>query len=167
MRLRAGIFKVLTEFQNSLRVLAWLPVFEHWRAFVEFTHGTRRWVKAQGQLVCIRTQLCKQEGIATDICRDVHWTVKLPIFVHEGVHAFIHAHEDQRHGIVRRGKNDRIVARCGNEFLNRQRDSMLSIHEFRVFKHTRFPGHVIVAVKRDQVVVQKWQVGGLGCGGHM
>src|SRR3546814_12190360 len=64
-------------------------------------------VEAQRQLFRIGLELGEQEGVATDIGRNIDRVDQLAFVVDESVDAFVQAHQRERNGIVARRNNDR------------------------------------------------------------
>src|SRR3546814_1939215 len=87
-------------------------------------------VEAQRQFFRIGLELGEQEGVATDIGRNIDRVDQLACVVDEGVDAFVEAHQRERNGIVARRKNDREKAARRHEFVRRQRDRMLANQKF-------------------------------------
>ena len=158
--------EILAELQDVLGGLARLIAVEQRFAFLELAQRFAGRIKAQRQLLRIRTQASEHERIAAHISRHIGRLAILAVVVEEHVDAFVHAHQRQRNRVRASREDDRIVVLRLAEFLGRQRDRVLVLQEMRAFQRPRAELCMVLGIERHQVVEKDRKVGGLRRTGH-
>ena len=154
---RSGLLEIFAESEDVPGGFGGLVAVEQRIAFIAFAKAARSRVEAQRQFLAVGPQLGEHERIAAHISGHIDRRIELAGAVHIDVYAFVHAHQDQRHGIFPGRKHDRIMALGLRKFFHRHGDGVLAFHEFRIVQTDRFPGAVFLAVERDQVVIKNGQ----------
>ena len=119
----AGLFELLAELENAVDLGRRRVAVEQSETALVLAHRARSRVVAQRQLVAFLVQPREQERIAADISGDIDGRVAdHPGLVEKGVGAFVEPHQRQRHRVVARREDDRIVALGKRELVDGQRN---------------------------------------------
>ena len=132
----------------------------------EIADGVARRVEAQRKVVAFRGQAGEHEGVAAHIGRNVNRFVRLAVFVEEGVHTLVQAHQRQGKRVFAGGEDDREMTRNLDEFLRGQRNHVLLGQVGGRLAHAVVELLVIPRIERHQVLVEHRKLGLLRLTGH-
>src|SRR6185369_11109779 len=148
--------KLLAEFQDRLGRGARLCAVEQQLALVEVADRARRRVEAQRKLVRVGPQAGEQEGIATQIGRDIDVRIeRAAILIEEDVHALVEAHQGNRHRRPTNREDDRVMTLDQSELVDGQGNGVRAPHLGHARDATNLHLAVLVEVDRLNAVIEK------------